>query len=107
MTAPEARLYKKARGQESKLSFLGHVLTEHRTVRAWRRRYRAEGLAGVRTRPRTGRKKRITAATERAVAAATMLRAGGGARRRLHRGPVRYLMVPQRRAQLRQLHTSR
>jgi transposase len=42
------------------------------TVSVWRRRYQAEGLAGVRTRPRTGRKKKITAAKERAVVAATM-----------------------------------
>ena len=42
------------------------------TVSVWRRRYRLEGLAGVRTRPRSGRKKQITAAKERAVVAATM-----------------------------------
>lgn len=42
------------------------------TVSVWRRRYRVAGLAGVRTRPRTGRKKAITAAQERAVVAATM-----------------------------------
>lgn len=42
------------------------------TVSVWRRRYRAEGLAGVRTRQRSGRKKQITAAKERAVVAATM-----------------------------------
>lgn len=29
-TDPEARLYKKAKGQEAKLSYLGHVLTENR-----------------------------------------------------------------------------
>src|SRR5262245_53643042 len=42
------------------------------TVSVWRRRYRAEGLAGVLTRPRSGRKKTITAAKERAVVTATM-----------------------------------
>ncbi len=42
------------------------------TVSVWRRRDRADGLAGVRTRPRTGRKKTITPAKERAVVAATM-----------------------------------
>ena len=42
------------------------------TVSVWRRRYRLEGLAGVRTRPRSGRKKQITAAKERAVVAANM-----------------------------------
>lgn len=30
-TDPEARLYKKAKGQEAKLSYLGHVLTENRS----------------------------------------------------------------------------
>jgi hypothetical protein len=29
-TDPEARLYKKAKGQEAKLAYLGHVLLEHR-----------------------------------------------------------------------------
>src|SRR5512142_2547049 len=29
-TGPEARLYKKAKGQEAKLSYLGHVLMENR-----------------------------------------------------------------------------
>ena len=30
MTQPEARLYKKAAGQEAKLSYLGHTLVENR-----------------------------------------------------------------------------
>src|SRR5262249_32630923 len=42
------------------------------TVSIWRRRYRAEGLAGVRTRPRPGRPKRISLAKEQAVVTATM-----------------------------------
>ena len=47
-----------------------HVATN--TVTLWRRRYRAEGLAGIRTRARSGRPKTITAAKEQAVVAATM-----------------------------------
>lgn len=42
------------------------------TVTLWRRRYRAEGLVGIRTRARSGRPKTITAAKEQAVVAATM-----------------------------------
>lgn len=42
------------------------------TVNVWRRRYRADGIAGLRTRARSGAPKRITAAKERAVVAATM-----------------------------------
>jgi transposase len=42
------------------------------TVKVWRRRYREEGLSGIRTRERAGRPKTITAAKERSVVAATM-----------------------------------
>ena len=42
------------------------------TVAVWRRRYRSEGLAGLRTKPRAGRPRRITAAKERAVISATL-----------------------------------
>ena len=42
------------------------------TVAVWRRRYRGEGLAGLRTKPRAGRPRRITAARERAVVGATL-----------------------------------
>lgn len=38
----------------------------------WRDRYRAEGLAGIQTRHRSGRPPRITAAKEREIVAATM-----------------------------------
>ena len=44
------------------------------TVTVWRRRYREEGLAGLRTRPRGGRPRTITPAKERAIVAATMRR---------------------------------
>lgn len=46
------------------------------TVAVWRRRYRGEGLAGLRTRPRAGRPRRITAAGERAVVGATLRKPG-------------------------------
>ena len=42
------------------------------TVAVWRRRYRSQGLAGLRTLPRAGRPRRITAAKERAVISATL-----------------------------------
>jgi transposase len=37
------------------------------TVAVWRRRYRMQGLEGLRTRPRAGRPRRITSAKEQAV----------------------------------------
>ena len=42
------------------------------TVWRWRTRYADAGLAGLQTRPRSGRPPRITAAKERAIVAATM-----------------------------------
>ena len=42
------------------------------TVCYWRRRYREEGLAGLKTRARPGRPPEITPAKERAVIVATM-----------------------------------
>jgi transposase len=42
------------------------------TVCYWRRRYREEGLAGLKTRGRSGRPREISEAKERAVIAATM-----------------------------------
>jgi transposase len=42
------------------------------TVCLWRRRYRSAGLDGLRTRPRSGRKRRITTAKEQAVISATL-----------------------------------
>src|SRR5688572_3276299 len=47
---------------------------EPKTVTIWRGRYRAEGVAGLRTRARGGRPRTVTAAKERAVVAATMRR---------------------------------
>jgi transposase len=42
------------------------------TVAVWRRRYRRYGLAGLRTRPRAGRPRQITAAKEQAVISTTL-----------------------------------
>jgi transposase len=42
------------------------------TVAGWRRRYRSEGLSGLRTKARAGRPRRITAAKEQAVISATL-----------------------------------
>jgi transposase len=42
------------------------------TVCLWRGRYREQGLAGLKTRPRSGRRKQISSARERAVVAVTM-----------------------------------
>ena len=36
-TDPDARLYKKARGREARLGYLGHVLMEHRRARVPRK----------------------------------------------------------------------
>ena len=42
------------------------------TVCQWRSRYEQEGLAGIRTRPRSGRPRRISEAKERSVVAKTL-----------------------------------
>lgn len=42
------------------------------TVAVWRRRYRARGLTGLRTRARAGRPRQITSAREQAVISATL-----------------------------------
>lgn len=42
------------------------------TVAVWRRRYRTEGLEGLRTRPRAGRPRRIASSKEQAVISATL-----------------------------------
>jgi transposase len=43
-----------------------------RTVCLWRSRHRQQGVAGLKTKARSGRRRQITAAQERAVVAATM-----------------------------------
>src|SRR5215467_7304068 len=42
------------------------------TVAVWRRRYRRQGLAGLRTKPRAGRPRQISASKEQAVISATL-----------------------------------
>src|SRR5712672_351786 len=42
------------------------------TVAVWRRRYRSEGLSGLRTKARAGRPRRITSVKEQAVISATL-----------------------------------
>jgi transposase len=42
------------------------------TVAVWRRRYRSQGLEGLRTRPRAGRPRQISARKEQAVISATL-----------------------------------
>lgn len=42
------------------------------TVAVWRRRYRAEGMAGLQTKGRAGRPRRISSAKEQAVVSATL-----------------------------------
>jgi len=62
------------------LSVEGHSLREiaarlgttQRTVCLWRRRYQGEGLAGLKSRHRSGRPRRIGRHKELAVVAATM-----------------------------------
>ena len=46
--------------------------TSQLTVCRWRKRYRQLGITGLRTKPRSGRRRRITRAQERSVVAATM-----------------------------------
>jgi transposase len=46
--------------------------TSQPTVCRWRNRYREMGIAGLKTQPRSGRRRRITHAEERSVVAATM-----------------------------------
>ncbi len=47
------------------------------TVAVWRRRYRSQGLAGLRTLARAGRPRRITGAKEQAVISATLRKPKG------------------------------
>ena len=62
------------------LSAEGHALrviaerlgVTQRTVCLWRRRYQSEGLAGLKSRPRSGRPRRISRRKELAVVTATM-----------------------------------
>jgi transposase len=60
-----------AAGESVRALAVGLGVTQ-RTVCLWRRRYREAGLDGLRTLPRAGRPRRITAAKEQAVLSATL-----------------------------------
>src|SRR5262245_40755427 len=48
------------------------LVIDPKTVTIWRGRYRKDGLGGLRTRPRSGRPRRMSDGKERSVVAATM-----------------------------------
>src|SRR5579875_1677042 len=78
-TDPESRLYRKARGREARLCFMGHVLMENRSGLAMAgmlteangtaERRAAEGML-ARLRRRLGRRRRITVGADKAYDAA-------------------------------------
>ena len=57
---------------ESIRELVARLEVSQRTICLWRRRYREAGLAGLRSLPRAGRPRTISAAKERAVLSATM-----------------------------------
>ncbi|HLH75292.1 MAG TPA: helix-turn-helix domain-containing protein [Candidatus Binataceae bacterium] len=59
---------------ESMRALAARLGVTERTVCLWRRRYREAGVAGLRTLPRAGRPRQITAAREKAVLSATLRR---------------------------------
>jgi transposase len=67
-----ARIILGSAGGESVRGLAARLGVTQTTVCLWRRRYRAQGLAGLRTLPRSGRRRQISSAQERAVVAATM-----------------------------------
>jgi transposase len=87
-----------------------HLEVTQRTVCLWRRRYREAGPAGLRSLPRLGRPRTISAAEERAVLSATMrkpvvathwstrrlAKAVGLSRASVHRIWQKYGLQPQR-----------
>src|SRR5258708_29258313 len=70
--ALRAKILLASAGDESLRAIAERLEVAPATVKLWRRRYREEGLVGIRTRERSGRPKTITAAKERSVVAATM-----------------------------------
>jgi transposase len=70
--ALRAKILLASAGGESLRAIAERLEVAPATVKLWRRRYREEGLVGIRTRERSGRPKTITAAKERSVVAATM-----------------------------------
>jgi transposase len=70
--ATRARIVLGSAAGESVRGLAARLGATQTTVCLWRRRYRSAGLAGLRTRPRAGRPRRITAAREQAVISATL-----------------------------------
>ncbi len=70
--AMRARVVLGSAAGESVRALAARLGVTQTTVCLWRRRYRSAGLDGLRTQPRTGRRRRITAAKEQAVISATL-----------------------------------
>src|SRR5579875_794561 len=70
--ATRARIVLGSAAGESIRALAARLGVTERTVCLWRRRYREAGLAGLRTLPRAGLPRQITAATEKAVLSATL-----------------------------------
>ena len=70
--ATRARIVLGSAAGESIRALAVRLGVTQRTVCLWRRRYREGGLAGLRTLPRSGRPRRITAEKEQAVLSATL-----------------------------------
>lgn len=70
--ALRARIILASEGGEAIRPLATRLGVSPNTACIWRRRYAAEGLAGLRTRPRSGRKKEVTLPKEQAVVAATV-----------------------------------
>lgn len=70
--ATRARMVLGSGAGESVRELAGRLRVTQSTVCLWRRRYREAGLAGLRTLPRAGRPRRITATKEQAVISATL-----------------------------------
>jgi transposase len=70
--ATRARIVLGSAAGESVRALARRLGVTQTTVCLWRRRYRSAGLGGLRTMPRAGRPREITAAKERAVLSATL-----------------------------------
>lgn len=70
--ATRARIVLGSAVGESIRALAARLGVTERTVCLWRRRYREAGVAGLRTLPRAGRPRQITAAREKAVLSATL-----------------------------------
>jgi transposase len=70
--AMRARIVLGSAQGESMRDLAEQLETSQPTVCRWRNRFRERGIAGLKTQPRSGRRRRITHAQERSVVAATM-----------------------------------